>query len=388
MKRYLMYLMVLTLVLLPAITSYAKKTKEPYKIGVIHPLTGPLAMKTCVQAMEMVVEEVNAKGGINGHPVKLFVEDSEIKTERGVAAATKLIEREKVIAIVGPWFTNVAIGVIPVTEKAKIVLFSHLTSNPRLHERGPNYFFRMSPDDIMASKALARHVASEYGAKLKLGVFHGVNPWEIGGKKAMEDALKVYEIVPIAAVPITSGSASFVPELMRLRAAGVEAIFPSCNQGDQIRMGANLKEMGWDVKVFSLFPMGNPKIHIASRGALDGTYFVDTIDSNNPKTMAWRAKFEKKYDTMWDGNIDAHSYETMRIVMEVLKKSGADREKFREALEGIKNFKLEVIGAPGCVASFSRTNHHGLSEAPDAFAISRWVPGKPGVRQTIWVGKR
>ena len=99
---------------------------EPYVIGGIFSITGPASYlgEPERNSMEMVAEEINAKGGINGHPLKLVIYDDEGDVTKARLHAEKLLQKDKALAIVGPSITPASMTVLEVTQKAKMPLIS------------------------------------------------------------------------------------------------------------------------------------------------------------------------------------------------------------------------------------------------------------------------
>lgn len=106
-----------------AISSYAA---EPYKIGAIFAITGPAAWlgEPERNSVRMLQEEINAQGGINGHPLDLVIEDTVGEETRSVLAVNKLINKDNVLAIIGPSRSGTTMAVIPIVEKAEVPLIS------------------------------------------------------------------------------------------------------------------------------------------------------------------------------------------------------------------------------------------------------------------------
>src|SRR5215208_3816145 len=91
----------LTAALLPRIE--ARAAGEPYKIGSIFSYTGPAAFlgDRMKRSVELYVEAANKKGGIQGHPLELFMYDAGSESSKAVLAAKRLIEQDRVDVIVG-----------------------------------------------------------------------------------------------------------------------------------------------------------------------------------------------------------------------------------------------------------------------------------------------
>ncbi|MCL5960592.1 MAG: ABC transporter substrate-binding protein, partial [Chloroflexi bacterium] len=89
-------------------TSAPAADKEPYKIGAVFAITGfnsPLGTPERDTA-KMLVDQINAKGGVNGHKIEMVIYDTESDETKAVTAVKKLIEEDKVLAIIGPSSTG------------------------------------------------------------------------------------------------------------------------------------------------------------------------------------------------------------------------------------------------------------------------------------------
>lgn len=116
-------LIILTFTILWVSPSYCK---EPYKIGAIFSVTGAASFlgEPEKNTVLMLVEQINKAGGINGHPLEVIIEDSKSDETQAVLAAKKLIEKDKVLAIIGPSTTGESMAVIPIVTSAQTPLIS------------------------------------------------------------------------------------------------------------------------------------------------------------------------------------------------------------------------------------------------------------------------
>ena len=99
---------------------------EPIKIGALFSVTGGAAWlgEPEKNSALLAVDEINAKGGINGRKIELIVEDTEGDDTKGVLAAKKLIGQDKVIAIVGPSRSGTSMAVVPIATENEVPLIS------------------------------------------------------------------------------------------------------------------------------------------------------------------------------------------------------------------------------------------------------------------------
>src|SRR4030042_3261661 len=96
---------------------------EPIKIGVIYPLSGPIAYDggSVVNGAKLATEEINKKGGpLPGAPMELIIEDGQGMPAQSIAAAEKLINRDKVVALMGCYRSSASLAAQPIAEKNKI----------------------------------------------------------------------------------------------------------------------------------------------------------------------------------------------------------------------------------------------------------------------------
>ena len=115
-----------TLCLMLVVTQCAKKPAESYKVGATFAITGRsswLGEPERNTAM-MIAEKINAAGGINGHLLELIIEDTVGDATKTVNAVNKLIEKDQVLAIIGPSRSGCTMAVVPIVEKAQVPLLS------------------------------------------------------------------------------------------------------------------------------------------------------------------------------------------------------------------------------------------------------------------------
>ncbi|WP_341829618.1 ABC transporter substrate-binding protein [Synechococcus elongatus] len=133
------------------------------KLGSLLPLTGDLAQygRPMQDTAELLVETVNACGGVQGKPVRLIAADDETKPDRGVAAMTKLAEVDRVAGVVGAAASNVSDAALTLAVNNRVVMISPSSTSPRFTERArrgdfQGYWFRTAPSDALQGPALAK----------------------------------------------------------------------------------------------------------------------------------------------------------------------------------------------------------------------------------------
>src|SRR6185369_7558489 len=128
------------------------------RIGALFAVTGPASFlgEPEKKSLEMLVQEVNAKGGVNGMKVEAVIYDTVGDATKAVQLATKLIKNDKVVAIIGPSTTGESMAVIPVVEKEKIPLIS-CAAGVKITDPVKKWVFKTPANDHVAAEKILQH---------------------------------------------------------------------------------------------------------------------------------------------------------------------------------------------------------------------------------------
>src|SRR5713101_1397454 len=184
---------------------------EPIKIGVIQPLSGPVAASGNYMRVgaEIGRDWINAKGGVLGRKVELLIEDNKSDPKEAATAAEKLIVRDKVPVIVGAWGSSMTLAAMPKLEEYGVPMIVETSSAATITKRGNPWIFRISPPSEMEAAGLEKYL-KEFG--IKKADFLAVNTdWGRGSVTAFGDLVK------------KSGAAVGVAEFMEQAATDMNA---------------------------------------------------------------------------------------------------------------------------------------------------------------------
>jgi len=139
------------------------QSAAPVVLGAVLPLTGAGGPYGPVMAkvIQAVVDEVNAAGGVHGRTIQLLIEDSQTNPEAGVRAARKLVEVNKVSAILGTWASSVTTAIAPLCWESKTFLISVSGADAitRLPHRG--YLVRTQPNTTVQGQKFGEFAVGE-----------------------------------------------------------------------------------------------------------------------------------------------------------------------------------------------------------------------------------
>ncbi len=323
-------------VLFPGITP-ASADNEPINVGVIANLTGTDVKSSVdmVRGVELAADTINASGGIDGHPLKLIVEDAEYRPQAGLDAATKLFDVDKVDAAVVFGGSSISIPIAEMAApKGKIILNTSASSS-KLGEFAGTVFSTLPLDDIVG-KALGDYVAKQ---GVKTAVF--AVPNNTFGTGLMDSATAAFEAnggKVVRKIVYTEGQPDYRADMQAALQAKPDAIM-SAGYGDDTRtMFKAARELGIDVPWYvaypSIFSVENPDW---MNGKLSG---VDNGGLDSPTGQKIKAAYKEKYADDEDPRPHYYyGYDAMMVLAKAMIAGGTDPEAIKKALpEVVKDY--------------------------------------------------
>src|SRR2546426_2467543 len=201
------------------------QAQAPIKIGVIEPLSGPVAASGNYVRMgaEIARDWSNARGGVNGRKIELVIEDNKSDPKEAASAAEKLIVRDKVPAIMGAWGSSMTLAAMPKLEEYGVPMVVETSSAASVTKRGNPWVFRISPPSEMEALGLEQYVE-------KLGVkkadFLAVNTdWGRGSITAFGDMLRKKGVQVGAAEFMEQAATDMNAQLTKIKQTGGDTLF-------------------------------------------------------------------------------------------------------------------------------------------------------------------
>src|SRR5919204_839275 len=199
--------------------------QAPIKIGVIEPLSGPVAASGNYVRMgaEIARDWINARGGVNGRKGELVIEDNKSDPKEAASAAEKLIVRDKVPAIMGAWGSSMTLAAMPKLEEYGVPMVVETSSAASVTKRGNPWVFRISPPSEMEALGLEQYV-DRLG--IKKADFLAVNTdWGRGSITAFGDMLKKKGVQVGAAEFMEQAATDMNAQITKIKATGGDTLF-------------------------------------------------------------------------------------------------------------------------------------------------------------------
>jgi branched-chain amino acid transport system substrate-binding protein len=350
----------------------------PIKIGAIFATSGPASNLGSPEAntMLMLVERMNAKGGIDGHKIILLLRDSKSDPQQALSLARQLIEEEKVFAIIGPSTSGETMKIKQLCNDERTILISCAAAEDITNPVAP-WVFTTAQKDALAVRRIFETMRS---LKLtRIAVASSNTGFGKAGRTQLEKLAPEYGI-RIAADEVYEKEATDLTGLLtKIKAADVQAVVNWSIEPAQAILAKNMRQIGLTIPLFQSHGFANIRYAKAAGAAAEGILFpsgrlvvAEALPANNrqkPVLMEYKKEYETEYreDASTFGG---HVYDALMLLSAAVTAApDLDRDKVRAALESIGGY----VGIGG-IFTLSPTDHAGLDE--NAFAMLTVKGGK------------
>lgn len=300
------------------------KTSNEIKIGAICPLTGEAATYglSTKNAMELAVSEWNASGGVLGKQIKLIVEDDKGDPAEGAAVFRKVIEQDKVVAIVGGITSRVALAGVSIAQDAKVPMLSPTATNEKVTLAG-DYIYRSCFIDPFQGTVGAKFAAEDLAVK-KVGIIFDVgNDYSKGLSETFTKAFEALggQIVSNEGYP--SGVTDFKAQLTKIIQSAPEVIYIPAYYSDVGLIAKQARELGFKGTLLGVDGWDSSELVKIGGDAVNGGFFTNhySKDDTRPEVQAFVKKYSEKYGAAPDA-LAALAYDGMNIMLDAIKRAG------------------------------------------------------------------
>ncbi|MFO7860105.1 MAG: ABC transporter substrate-binding protein [Desulfosalsimonas sp.] len=358
----------------PALAESGKKT---WKIGGIFSVTGPASFLGDPEkkSMELAIEEINAAGGVDGRMLEAVIYDTEGDPSKAVSAAGKLINKDRVTAIVGPSLTPTTLAVVPMINRTQLPFVSCAAGNKIVEPIKP-WVFKTAQSDIQAVAAIYKHISQKEIDKV--GILTVSNSFGESGREQLIAQAENFGITVVRKESFGAGDTDMTSQLTKIRQEKAGALICwGTNPGPAV-VAKNVEQLGIDIPLYQSHGVASPKFIDLAGDSAEGILLptgkilvADLLPDDDPQKQVltdYIDAYENKYDETVSG-FGGYAYDAVYLLARAMEGTGGDKEKIRENLENIKGH----VGISG-VFSFSQTDHNGLD--PSAFVMVRITDGK------------
>ena len=347
-------------------------------LGSHQPLSGPLAGwgVPTTNGMRMRVEEIYSAGGINGRKIKVIVEDTAYSPTKAAQAGSKLIDKDKIFAMVAALGTPTNMVTIPMLQKRGLHNLFPMSAARSMYEPIDPLKFSMFASYYQGSRSTIKYFVEQKDKK-SIGILYQDDDFGKDILAGVVDQLEALGMKLTAETTYKRGAKDFSSQIAKLQAANVDLVFLGTVIRETIGAVVTARKMGWNVDMVVNGAGYTPHVAFLAKGATHGLYAnfqvpIPYPDTASPELKAWMGTYKGKYDS--DANIQAaYGYRAMSLFALAAEKAGRDLNSasLTAAIESISGY-TDMFGGPAL--GFSSTRHNATDQGGLAqIDGTRWV---------------
>jgi len=312
------------------------KNGKTFNLGAVAPATGEAATFGLAShnGTDLAVAEWNAKGGVLGKQVKLVFADDKGDPAEGATVFTKLIEQDKVSAIVGTVMSKVSLAGAPICQAAKIPMISPTSTNPKVTAVG-DYIFRACFIDPFQGTVGAKFSYDELKAKKAACLFDVGNDYTKGLAEFFKAKLTALGGEVTAFEGHATGTPDFKAQLTKILATKPDVLYVSDYYNDVALIAKQARELGFKGPLVGGDGWDSPKLCEVGGVAMNGCFFTNHYakDDTRPIIQDFVAKYKAKFNADPDA-LACLAYDATYLVLDAVKRANsADGTAIRDALK-------------------------------------------------------
>ncbi|MCL5736072.1 MAG: ABC transporter substrate-binding protein [Actinobacteria bacterium] len=346
-------------------TGAAQPTGEPVVIGAIVSATGPTAAlgeqeRNVLQMMEQLI---NGKGGVLGRPLKIVIEDDKSDPKEAVTAANRLIDQEKVVAMIASTGSPSTLAVKEITATKGMPQMAMAAANDVTDKAPADWIWRTPPKDALAVSKALDYVTNNLKVK-KIAVLHDENAFGSSGSAEIEKDAPGLGLEIVANESYKTNDTDLTAQLTKIKGASPEALIVWGTNPGPALAAKNMKQLGMTIPYIGSHGIANATFIKLAEDAAEGVVLPaskllvpSSITNADQKKVT--DDFIHEYEVQFGGAPNpfaGYAFEAVSLLVNAINTAGStDAKAIQSALNSTQNFWM-----PDGAYNYSATNHDGL----------------------------
>ncbi len=342
--------------------------KEPYKIGAVFSITGVGSFlgEPEKRTAEMIAEDVNKQGGINGHPLELIILDDESDATKCNLAVKRLIKRDRVPVVIGPSRSGESLAVAGVAEEAHVPLIACAASYKIVTPiENRKWVFKVAGSDSHVVGKMYDYMKAH--GITKIGIMTDSSGYGASGREELVRLAPEEGITILADERFGPKDTDLSAQMTKIRSTNPQAVVNWSIGPTQVLAVKTWRNLGMDsIPLFQSHGFGNLKnVELAGKAA-EGVLLplarvnVGSLLPDSQPQKKVIMKYTEEYEARYKEPVSSfggHAWDSMHLAMDALAAVGPDPAKIRDHIEKTKGF----VGMHG-IFNMSPKDHNGLSK--------------------------
>ncbi|HKE57975.1 MAG TPA: ABC transporter substrate-binding protein [Pyrinomonadaceae bacterium] len=323
-------------------SSETASDRSPIEIGFFGDLSGPTFNfgESAKNGVLMAADQINQTGGVKGRKIDLVIEDDRGMPEVAAKLAGKLIDEDKVVAIIAGGTSGNSRAAAPKAQSARIPLISPSSTDPAVTQVG-DFIFRVCFVDAFQAEVMARFAFNTLNARKAAIVFDFNSPYGRGLTDYFELSFAKLGGQIVAKQSYTQGDADFRGQLSTIKAAGPDVIYIPGYYGDVAIIAKQARQGGLDQPLLGGDGWDAPELWQLGGDALNGSFISShfSADDPSPAIQQFVHEYRQRYGNLLPDAHAALAYDALHVLADAIERANStDREKLRAALAQTRNF--------------------------------------------------
>jgi branched-chain amino acid transport system substrate-binding protein len=346
--------------------SGAQLTGDPIKVGAIVSATGnnsPLGEPER-KVLEMMETAINDAGGVMGRPLDMIIEDDRSDAKEAATAATRLVDQDKVVAMIAATGSTTTLAVKEITAARGLPQIAMAAGNDITDKAPMEWIWRTPQKDAMAAARALTYISDTLGAK-KIAVLHDDNAFGTSGATEIAKTAGDHGLEIVATESYKTDDADLSVQLINIRDKGPEVLIVWGTGKGPVLAARTTKQLGMAIPFIGSHGIANKSFIQNAGDAAEGVVFPAgrilvpssiTDPAQKEVTDKFIADYKAKYGE--DPNTYAgYAFEAVSLLLNAIEKAqSTDAAAIQAALNGTQNFP-----GPDGFYNYSATNHDGLT---------------------------
>jgi branched-chain amino acid transport system substrate-binding protein len=313
----------------------------PIKVGVYADLTGQTSSfgQSTKNGIQMAADEINKGGGINGRQVQLVIEDDQGLPAQAATVVTKLINQDRVHAVLGEVASSNSLAAAPKAQEAKIPMITPSSTNPKVTQVG-DFIFRVCFIDPFQGEVMAKFAANTLKAKTAAVLTDVNSDYSRGLDQFFTDNFTKLGGKIVEKQSYTQTDQDFSGQLTAIRSANPDVIYVPGYYGQVGVIAKQAKQLGVKAPLLGGDGWDAPQLFQLGGEALNGSFFSNhySYEDPRPEVKAFVDAYRGRFNEVPDA-IAALAYDAMKVLADSIKRAGSTQgQKLRDAIAQTKNY--------------------------------------------------
>jgi branched-chain amino acid transport system substrate-binding protein len=310
-------------------------------VGVYGSLTGTTATFgiSTRNGVDMAKDELNRAGGVLGKQVRVIVEDDQGKPEEAQTVVTKLVNKDRVTAVLGEVASSRSLAAAPVCQQNRVPMITPSSTNPRVTEIG-DFIFRVCFIDPFQGKVMAKFATNTLKIN-RVAILRDIkNDYSVGLAQVFQENFENMGGKIVGNESYSEGDTDFSAQLTSIKSTDPQAIYVPGYYTEVGLIARQSRKLGITVPMMGGDGWDSPRLWEIGGEALNDCYFSNhySVDDPSPAIQKFVADYKKRFNQTPDA-LAALGYDAAKILFDAFRRANTtDSDKVREALSQTKEF--------------------------------------------------